>query len=97
MRSRYSAYALGLDDYVLSTWHPTTRPTSLDLADAEPGKWVGLTVVATSKADPSGHVEFIARFKPSQGPASRMHEASRFVREGGQWFYLDGEFLNPGA
>ena len=28
MRSRYSAYALGLTPYLLSTWHPSTRPAS---------------------------------------------------------------------
>ena len=30
MRSRYSAFALQLTDYLLATWHPSTRPTSLE-------------------------------------------------------------------
>ena len=35
MRSRYSAYVLGLEDYLLRTWHSDTRPPVLSL-DAEP-------------------------------------------------------------
>ncbi|MDE2145681.1 MAG: hypothetical protein KGJ24_03220, partial [Burkholderiales bacterium] len=35
-------------------------------------------------------VEFVARSK-QQGRAIRLHETSRFVREGGRWYYLDGD------
>ena len=43
MRSRYSAYVLQLEHYLLATWHPDTRPTSLDLAD-DTTKWLGLEI-----------------------------------------------------
>ena len=88
MRSRYSAYARQLDDYVLATWHPTTRPTApLPL---EPGlRWLGLQVLRHGPIDADhAWVEFVARSKLG-GRAHRHHELSRFVREGGQWLYVD--------
>jgi len=94
MRSRYSAYALKLDPYLLTTWHPSTRPAALDLA-ADNMKWLGLEVKShlNSSAD-HATVEFVARYK-SGGRAGRLHEVSRFVRKVGRWFYLDGEFIEP--
>lgn len=92
MRSRYSAFVLGLEPYLLGTWHADTRPVSLDFA-AEPAmKWLGLTVKRHEQAD-ADHavVEFVARYKVN-GRAHRLHEVSRFVRQDGRWVYLDGEF-----
>ena len=105
MRSRYSAYVLGLADYLLATWHPSTRPESLDLADSP--RWLGLSVKrvgafddalrlqknsANAAFDPGAGatVEFVARYKVG-GRAHKLHEVSRFVRENGHWYYLDGE------
>jgi len=92
MRSRYSAFVLGLDAYLLQTWHPATRPSSLDL-DAEPRpQWLGLEVKrfeVTGKD--SAVVEFVARYKVG-GKAQRLHEVSRFERIDGRWVYVDGEF-----
>ncbi|HKY02774.1 MAG TPA: YchJ family metal-binding protein [Burkholderiales bacterium] len=86
MRARYSAYALDREDYVLATWHPSTRPTTLDMNPKM--KWIGLNVKAYRMLD-ADHalVEFVARCKIG-GRAHRMHERSRFVRENGQWFYV---------
>jgi len=91
MRSRYSAYALKLTDYLLTTWHPSTRPATLDLA-SDNEKWLGLEIKkhAIQSAE-HATVEFVARYKIA-GRAHRLHEISRFVRENGQWFYVDGEF-----
>ncbi|MBI5429846.1 MAG: hypothetical protein HY938_05230 [Nitrosomonadales bacterium] len=91
MRSRYSAYALRLEDYLLATWHAGTRPAALDLA-TDHTKWLGLEVrkQIPESADRAA-VEFVARYKTG-GRAARLHEISRFVREGGRWFYVDGEF-----
>lgn len=90
MRSRYSAYVLDLLDYLLATWHPSSRPTTL--APNEPGlRWLGLSVKAHTQQDEShATVAFVARSKLS-GRAHRLQEISRFVREDGRWFYLDGE------
>ena len=90
MRSRYSAYVLGLTDYLLATWHPSTRPASLQRND--PGmKWLGLDVRRHQALD-AGHamVEFVARSKLG-GRAHRLQETSRFVREDGRWYYVDGD------
>lgn len=91
MRSRYSAYALKLEAYLLATWHPDTRPAALELSqDSE--KWIGLDILRHTPHSPdSATVEFVARCKVG-GRAHRLHEISRFVRENGRWFYVDGEF-----
>jgi SEC-C motif-containing protein len=93
MRSRYSAYVLRLEAYLLASWHDSTRPSALDLA-TDNTKWIGLEI-RKYKAESADRatVEFVARYKIG-GRAARLHEVSRFVREGGKWFYLDGEFIN---
>jgi len=75
----------------LSNWHPATRPTGLDLKSSPQPKWTGLNVMTGQQQDDDhATVEFVARYKRN-GRAYRMHEISRFVREGGRWFYVDGE------
>ena len=91
MRSRYSAYVLGLRDYVLDTWHASTRPAQMQRFDSDV-KWLGLNVKRawTTDAD-EGFVEFVARNKlPGGGAAERLHELSRFVRVAGHWHYVGG-------
>lgn len=91
MRSRYTAYTLLREDYLLATWHPSTRPHALDLAEDVPTKWLGLEVKRHQQQDADrAIVEFVARYKVN-GRAHRLHEVSRFVREEGRWFYVDGE------
>ncbi len=86
MRSRYSAYVLGLIEYLLATWHGSTSPGDLELP---PVKWLGLEVRHAEESGDAGVVEFVARLREG-GRAQRMHETSRFVREQGRWFYIDG-------
>ncbi len=90
MRSRYSAFVLDLRDYLLNTWHPSTRPALID--PPEPGlKWLGLQVKAAQMQDADhGTVEFVARSKLG-GRAHRFHETSRFVKENDHWLYIDGD------
>jgi SEC-C motif-containing protein len=90
MRSRYSAFVLGLTDYLLATWHASTRPASLEPHPPEL-RWLGLDVKRHAQDD-SAHarVEFVARSKLA-GRAQRLHEISRFVREAGRWYYIDGD------
>jgi SEC-C motif domain protein len=89
MRSRYSAFAVGDPAYLLATWHPTTRPRSLELDPAV--RWTGLDVLGTTGgglfAD-EGTVEFRAWYRHA-GETGSQHEVSRFVRDGGAWRYLD--------
>lgn len=96
MRSRYTAFVLGDERYLLATWHPGTRPAALRL---EPGlKWLGLEVRSHRAADPAhATVEFVARSR-LHGRAHRLHETSSFVREAdGRWYYVDGVIAGDGG
>lgn len=92
MRSRYCAFVQGHERYLLATWHPDTRPKTLDL-EAEPAvKWTGLTVLNSQFDQETGAVEFVARYKLN-GRALKLHEKSRFIFQDGSWYYVDGEFV----
>lgn len=91
MRSRYTAYVLGREDWLMATWHASTRPASLDLASEPLPKWLGLDVKQHRQQDTDhATVEFVARYKVN-GRAFRLHETSRFIREDGRWYYVDGD------
>jgi SEC-C motif domain protein len=88
MRSRYSAYPLGLHQYLLDTWHPSTRPAAIE-PDPPGLKWLGLDVRECRVIDEEhATVEFIARSKLG-GRAHRLCEKSRFERVDGRWMYVD--------
>jgi SEC-C motif-containing protein len=91
MRSRYSAYAVGELDHVFRTWHPRTRPDSVE---PDPGlAWTGLRildVVAGGPDDDIGEVEFEAAYR-RDGRPGRLRERSRFERRRGRWVYVEGE------
>lgn len=96
MRSRYTAFTLRDEPYLLATWHASTRPTDALFAEEEKVHWLGLEVKSALRlrqrkaesADQAGEtdrdsVEFVARYKVN-GRAHRLHEVSRFVREAGE-------------
>lgn len=90
MRSRYSAFVLERADYLRATWHASKRPSQVSF-DAGV-KWLGLEVRDHQVIDDShAEVEFVARLREPSGRAVRLHERSRFVREDGCWFYVDGD------
>lgn len=89
MRSRYTAYVLGDVAYLLATWHPDTRPPSLNLLSGT--RWLGLTVKSQRLTDAThGEVSFVARYREA-GRGQRLSERSRFACEGGRWYYVDGD------
>ncbi len=93
MRSRYTAYTQGNEAYLLTTWHSSTRPDALNLADDPPCQWLGLQLkrfVPDSQDPQRALVEFVARYKVN-GKAYRLHESSRFCQEDEQWLYIDGD------
>lgn len=94
MRSRYTAFVLEQADYLLATWHASTRPSQVSFDTSV--KWLGLELRAHQLKDAShAEVEFVARQRDKSGRAVRLHERSRFVREPEngvlRWYYLDGE------
>lgn len=94
MRSRYTANVLGSAGYLLASWHPSTRPARIDLD--ENVRWRRLQIVDTvrgGEGDDEGLVEFRASYRSPAG-LGLVHERSRFVREDGQWLYLDGEIVD---
>ena len=90
MRSRYTAYSLGKELYLLNTWHESTRPLQLGLDQDKAIKWAGLEILsAPSTNNNEGFVEFVARFKQN-GKAGKLHERSRFIKDADRWFYVNG-------
>nr|WP_189786960.1 YchJ family metal-binding protein [Streptomyces capitiformicae] len=89
MRSRYAAFVVRDEGYLLRTWHPRTRPSNVDF---DPGmRWTGLEILDTrdgSAFHTTGTVTFRASFR-----GGALHERSRFERVDGAWVYVDGEFL----
>ncbi len=94
MRSRYSAFAVGDAAYLLTSWHPASRPRELTLDDAV--AWRRLQIVDTEaggRDDDHGVVEFRAQYVTGGGRRI-LHERSRFERVDGAWVYVDGDLLD---
>jgi SEC-C motif-containing protein len=91
MRSRYSAFAVRNAEYLLATWHPATRPASMDLDPSI--EWRRLRVdglTGGTEDDDTGTVEFVAHYWDStRREYGRQHENSRFVRQGRRWLYVE--------
>jgi SEC-C motif-containing protein len=78
---------------LLNTWHPKTRPSTLDL-ETSPNQWIGLKIKHSERGkqrDSTGTVHFIARFKVN-GKAQKLEENSQFEKINGRWLYLEGSF-----
>lgn len=91
MRSRYTAFVLESGEHLLRTWHPTTRPATIDFESSL--EWRRLLIldrVAGGPFDRDGVVEFEAFWRQG-GERGSLHERSRFVREDRHWYYVDGE------
>lgn len=94
MRSRYSAFVMKDAEYLISTWHPNCQAATFR-AEIEAGfartQWLGLAVFehAAGKNDSEGYVSFIARFNEN-GKTGAIIERSRFLKENGRWYYIDG-------
>ena len=98
MRSRYSAFVLRDSEYLLQSWHASTRPEQMSL---EPGaRWFGLHIIACEAGlaeDSEGYVEFKAKFAGNDR-LQCLHERSRFLREQERWYYVDGQlYAQPKA
>jgi SEC-C motif domain protein len=96
MCSRYSAFCLGKIHYLIQTLHPDKRQADDETTLAQTikqAKWLGLKIIAHKSSEHSATVEFIAFYQ--ENPTGQLHEKSNFLKENDQWFYVDGEFLEP--
>jgi SEC-C motif-containing protein len=99
MRSRYTAFCQGRVDYLIATHHPTQRTPDERLSlsqTVQSTTWLGLTVLHTEAGQPeddTGVVEFVAIYR--DGAVGQLHERSRFRKQKGRWFYLEGDPLPP--
>ena len=91
MRSRYTAFVLENEAYLKQSWFESTRPSGRLIDETHAIKWLSLDILHHHEDAHDGTIEFVARFKV-QGRAQKLHEISRFIREDGRWFYLDGHF-----
>ncbi|MDA3648828.1 YchJ family protein [Saccharopolyspora indica] len=91
MRSRFSAFAVGDAAYLLESWHPSTRPDEVELDPQQ--RWLHLEILQRTGGGPfdsAGTVRFRAHYR-LPGEKGALTENSRFVKEGGAWFYVDGD------
>lgn len=92
MRSRFSAFAVRDEPYLLRSWHPDTRPGKVDFDSGM--RWVGLDILEATEGSAfhsTGTVTFRAR-NSQDGAKGELVERSRFVRHEGAWVYVDGTF-----
>ncbi|MFV1984681.1 MAG: YchJ family protein [Thiohalomonadales bacterium] len=95
MRARYSAYVRHDINYLLDTWHHSTRPSNINPDDLQLTKWNQLFIIDISyglKQHNSGKIEFVAYFS-TINTNEKLHEISRFVKEQNKWFYVDGKII----
>lgn len=93
MRSRYTAYFKGNLDYIEETMRgPALMKFDKRIDPKHPQEWLGLEVIrAYNDLDPNvGYVEFIAKYKQNN-TENKIHELSKFHREDGHWYYVDGK------
>lgn len=97
MRSRFTAFVLKLEDYLFASWHVTSRPTELDLANAP--NWTSLRILGSQQKEKYGQVHFQAIYRLNSG-WGYLQENSEFIQEGNDWYYLKGNpqegILKPG-
>lgn len=94
MRSRYSAFVLRDQSYLLRTWHPEKRPASIEFDPTM--RWSGLEVLESTDGSmfhSTGTVTFVARYTVGNEPGA-LHERSHFERHDGAWVYVDGTFVD---
>jgi len=97
MRSRYVAYGQKNNQYILETWHTSTRPDDPTPAEHYNVEWLGLQILGTEQGtdhDNRGIVDFRARYRV-KGKTSGLDESSEFIRENGRWYYVDGTTIKP--
>ncbi|OIQ28559.1 MAG: hypothetical protein BM564_09175 [Bacteroidetes bacterium MedPE-SWsnd-G2] len=94
MRSRYTAFTKANIEFLMLSWHKSTRPIK-DKKEIEQWaksvSWIKLEVLSSKlNANNSkiGYVEFKA-FYYENGAVQTIEEHSKFTFENDQWYYLN--------
>lgn len=98
MRSRYSAYALGLVDYIIDTTDPLGSVWDADMTAwierikkfAHKTTFGGVKILEAHADGDAGTVKFRAKLAKKASDLS-FSETSQFVRREGRWLYSEGE------
>jgi len=96
MRSRYAAFTVANIDYLMQSYHSSTRPLKQHKSIqkwTESVHWMGLVIlsaIAGESNDDIGFVEFRALYVEA-GKMQQIHEKSLFKRENQKWVYVSGE------
>jgi SEC-C motif-containing protein len=91
MRSRYSAYAIGDAEYLVTTTHSSTQKFHKieDIIEwSKSNNWIKLEILNSTVT----RVKFKAYYIDNKGKTQEHEEHSTFVLENGSWFYVDGEY-----
>lgn len=99
MRSRYSAYALGLADYILLTTHRENVQARRNfkawraevLAYCQATQFLGLAVLDSAATNATTATVTFRASLSRQGTPFTMTEKSTFVKIGARWLYHSGE------
>jgi SEC-C motif domain protein len=97
MRSRYSAFALGLSEYIMATTHPNNHDFTEQkelwkesiLNFSQTTQFLGLKIREFIDRENEAFVSFEAVLD-----GGILKEKSRFLKVEGKWFYESGEFYD---
>ena len=89
MRSRFSAFAFQLKDYLRASWHPKTRPDDIQLEPST--QWKRLEIISANNDTQQGQVHFNAYYQ-EKNEWHLLEETSKFLFENGHWFYHSGNY-----
>ncbi len=95
MKSRYSAYAADLPDYIIKTIHPKNPDFTTDTKTwrenirlfTQQTEFLNLEIIDFTQTEEEAYVTFIATLS-----SGKLQEKSHFLKVSGKWLYVDGEF-----
>lgn len=93
MRARFTAFNIGLVDFLYNTTHPTTRKfvTKKEIRNwVNENEWTLLEISYSS----NDIVEFKAYYLDNEKKSRVQHERSKFQELHGKWYYHSGIFIS---
>lgn len=94
MRARYCAHVVNRPQFILDSWHGSSRPSLADIAPFVALPWHDLTILGHQAGPSESFVTFLARYQDGDKLAFHL-EKSRFVKEEGRWYFHSGSYPEP--